>query len=362
MQDNAYKNCDLSVVIAAKNEEEMIKDCIESVLSSLEFAREKGVIESSEVILADSASTDKTVDIALKYPIKIIQLKKNWPLSAAAGFYIGYLHTNGKYVYFLGGDMVLDREWFANAIPYLNDEKIGAISGIEEEFLDESTLIGRKMKEFTKLDMPVGEVEMVGTAIFKRKVLEEVGPHNPYLKGGEDRDLAYRIRAADYKLIRINSRSVLHYWAKKDGKLTLKRYLRSAYNWSMGDGQAMRSTLNNKKVAIEHLKRYFNTFFIRIYGAIFLFISFIYMNILTIMLTSQTLAFTYFTLFIDTVLAVLALTYMLIRYKGENWDEFIFSFHVIPYVFVRHIGFITGFLKKPKAPSMYPTDVKVIKN
>ncbi|MCK4734102.1 MAG: glycosyltransferase [Methanophagales archaeon] len=355
------KKYDLAVVIITKNEEEMIADCTESTLSALDCAKGKGMIKSYETILADSASTDRTIEIAKQYPIKIVQLNKNWQLSSAAGLYIGYLHSNSDLIYFLGGDMVLDKNWFVNAIPYLSDDEIGAVSGIEDEFLDESTVIGRKMRESAKKDMPVGEVEMVGTAIFKRKVLEEVGQHNPYLKGGEDRDLAYRIRSKGYKLLRINIPSVSHYWAKKDGKLTLKRYLKSVYAWSRGEGQAMRYSISNKKIALKYLKRYVSTFYIKVYGIIFLFISLIYMNILTFLLIPQTLILAYFTLFIDVALLGLALSYAFIRYKGRKWKEFIFAFHIIPYVFIRHTGFIRGFLKKPKDPSTYPTDVKIIK-
>jgi len=358
---NSKKRYDLSVVIAAKNEEEMIGDCIKSVLSALDYAKEKGMIKTYEVILSDSASTDRTIEIAKKYPIKIVQLNKKWQLSCAAGFYIGYLHSNSDFIYFLGGDMVLDKNWFVNALPYLKEEKIAAVSGVEEEFLDESTVIGRKMRESTKLDMPVGEVDMVGTAIFKREILQEVGPHNPYLKGGEDRDLAYRIRYAGYKLLRIDCPSVFHYWAKKNGKLTIKRMLKSAYNWSKGDGQAFRASMNNKEIAMKHLKRYANAFYIRIYKDIFLYFSLVYINILSILLIPQTLTPVYFTIFIDFVLISLSIAYMFIAYKRGKWDELLFSLHVYPYAFLRHIGFLVGFLKKPKDPSTYPTDVKVVK-
>lgn len=358
---NTKKEYDLSVVIVAKNEEEMIGDCIESALSSLECGKEKGMIKSYKVILSDSASTDRTIEIAKKYPIKIVQLNKKWQLSCAAGLYIGYLHSNSDLIYFLGGDMVLDKNWFVNAIPYLSDDKIGAVSGIEEEFLDESTVIGKKMKESAKSDMPVGEVEMVGTAIFKREVLEEVGPHNPYLKGGEDRDLAYRIRSAGYKLLRIDHPSVFHYWAKKDGKLTIKIMLKSAYNWSKGDGQAFRASMNNKEIAMKHLKRYANAFYIGIYKDLLLYFSLVYINILSILLIPQTLTPLYFTLLIDFVLINLSIAYIAIAYKSGKWDRFLFSLYHYPYTFVRHIGFILGYLKKPKDPSAYPTDVKIIR-
>ena len=264
-------------------------------------------------------------------------------------------------IYFLGGDMVLDKNWFVNAIPSLDDEKIAAVSGVEEEFLDESTVIGKKMLDSAKLDMPIGEVEMVGTAIYKREVLNEVGPHNPYLKGGEDRDLAYRIRSAGHKLLRIDHPSVYHYWAKKSGKLTLRRYLKSAYTWSKGDGQAFRASMNNKEIARKHLKRYANASYLRIYKDIFLYLSLIYINILSILLTPQTLTPLYFTIFIDIALISLSMAYVVIEYKRGLLNEFLFSLHVYPYAFVRHIGFLLGFLKKPKDPSTYPTDVKIIK-
>ena len=247
-----------------------------------------------------------------------------------------------------------------DAIPHLKEEKIAAVSGVEEEVLDESTTIGGKMLDSAKLDMPIGEVDMVGTAIFKREVLNEVGPHNPYLKGGEDRDLAYRIRSAGYKLLRIDQPSVYHYWAKKSGKLTLRRYLKSAYTWSKGDGQAMRSSIGNESVSIMHLKRYLNTYFIRLYLNLFLFVSFFYLNIVSFIFLRGNV-YLYFTIFINTVILILASLYAHIRYKGGKWNEFLFSLHVYPYAFVRHIGFILGFLKKPKDPSTYPTTVKIIK-
>ena len=356
------KKYDLSVVIAAKNEEEMIGDCIQSVLSALEHAKEKGMIKTYKVILSDSASTDRTIEIAKKYPIKIIQLNKNWQLSCAAGMYIGYLHSNSDLIYFLGGDMVLDKNWFVNAMPYLKNKDIAAVSGIEEEFLDESTISGKRAKDAARLQMPVGEVDMVGTAIFKRAVLEEVGPHNPYLKGGEDRDLAYRIRSAGYKLIRIDSISLFHYWAKKGGKLTLKQQLKSAYTWSKGDGQAFRASLNNKEIAMKHVKRYANASYISVYKDILLYFSLIYISILSVLLIPQALTPLYFTMFIDFVLICLAIAYLFIAYKRGKWNEFLFALHKYPYVFVRHTGFILGFLKKPKEPSSYPTDVKIIKN
>ena len=59
---------DLSAVIVAKNEEKQIKYCIESLLKAFEK------YDSKQVILW-IISNDKTIEIAMDYPIEIYQLK-----------------------------------------------------------------------------------------------------------------------------------------------------------------------------------------------------------------------------------------------------------------------------------------------
>jgi len=55
----------VSVIIKAYNEQQHIAGAIESALTAL-----RGI--DGEVILADSASTDRTIAIAQSYPIRIV--------------------------------------------------------------------------------------------------------------------------------------------------------------------------------------------------------------------------------------------------------------------------------------------------
>ena len=67
----------VSIVIKALNEERHIAVAIESAMAALESMRGevmRGEI-MGEIILADSASTDRTVEIAANYPIKIVTLR-----------------------------------------------------------------------------------------------------------------------------------------------------------------------------------------------------------------------------------------------------------------------------------------------
>ena len=352
---------DLSVVIITKDEEEMIGECIESIIASIEYAVKNRTIDSYEIILADSASTDQTIEIAEKYPLKIVQLNKKWPLSAPAGRYIGWLHSKGKYVFFMDGDCILNKEWINISIPHLKDETVAGVDGIEEEHIDVTSPFYNLFKlNETKID-DVIEAEELGKAIFKRDALNKVGSYHPYLIGAEDRDISYRMRDAGYKLLRLPYPYVTHHWAKKDGKLTLKTFLKSVYVWSKGEGEALRYSFKNKRISKQYLLRYVNTNYIKIYGAMALFISLIYMNILTFLLMPHLSIHLIFTVGIDSFLFGLGLMYAGIRYYGGKWNEFIFSFHLIPYVLIRHFAFVLGFLKKLKSPDEYPTDVKIIK-
>ena len=84
---------EITVVIPAKNEEENIARCIESVFIALEG------IENSEIILVDSCSSDRTVEIAKEYPIRILRLQKHWPKSPAAGRFLGAINSNSIYIF-----------------------------------------------------------------------------------------------------------------------------------------------------------------------------------------------------------------------------------------------------------------------
>lgn len=83
----------LSVIVLAKNEEKIIRDCLESV----EWA--------DEIILVDSGSTDKTPEIAKKMGVKVIDIPsqklefakwRNKGLEAAQGEWVLYVDADER--------------------------------------------------------------------------------------------------------------------------------------------------------------------------------------------------------------------------------------------------------------------------
>lgn len=196
------EECMLTVVLIGRNEEQFIGGAIESVLKA------KSRIPSLEVIFVDSASTDRSVEVAQKYPIRILQLKPDWPRCVAAGRYIGYLHSHGKYIFFQDGDSNVEADWLAQAVEFMESHSnYGAIAGVlDEEYVDaEGKHHGGVPNVFQQdLSKDVCDVKHLGgIAFYRRKAMEEVGPVNPHLPTAEDHELCMRIRNAGYKLARI---------------------------------------------------------------------------------------------------------------------------------------------------------------
>src|SRR2546421_4207121 len=247
---------DLSVVVIARNEEQHIARCLDSCFRALTEARNRGMVKNSEVILVDSASEDSTVEIAAGYPATIIQLPANWPLSAAAGRRVGARHARGNLVLFVDGDSTISEEWLPDAIACIeSDESIAAVSGkVLEESGGDSILERYMLAESVR---PRAAPEAVSTGLFRREAYEAVGGMHPYLKGGEDRELAHRLRSAGYRLVMLDTMMGRHRMADVQ-KLSYITYFRSVFIWSFGDGQAFRISRHLPSVVAETRVRYLN--------------------------------------------------------------------------------------------------------
>lgn len=350
------EECDISIIILTRNEESLIGECIKSVLSALEYARKKNVLNSSEVILVDSASADNTIDIARKYPIRILQLDPSWQLSAGAGMYTGVSHSKGRFIAKVDGDTILYEDWFANALPELQKKGIGGVTGIYVEEVNDMSLTGNAYVNASK-NQPPGEVEVIATGIFNRSILFEAGSFNPFLKAAEDRDLSWKISDLGYKLMRLPFLEIRHFLADNGKEMTYFEHLKKMFGYSIGEGHAARYSIHNKKTFWRYLRRYTTVYFSQIYILIFLWMNLLYSNYLMLTESINSMLI----LIIDFLVLLFCLFIITVKYKGTGWEEFLYAFHVIPYMFVREMGFILGFLKLPKKPTEYPADVKIIK-
>jgi glycosyltransferase involved in cell wall biosynthesis len=236
----------LSVIIISRNEERNIARSIESVLSAT-----KDII-NPEIILVDSASTDRTVEIAANYPIKILQLSPSLPLSPGAGYYVGFQYATGDYIHFHCGDMLLNENWFKNSIPaFENDKKVGGVFGITtQEPYD--NLMAKNFMEYSK-NLLFGEVTFfAGAALFKREAIQDAGIFNPFLRGGEEGELSYRMIIEGYKLLRLPFQMSHHLGFNENFSISLRKKFR----YAISQGQIFRYSLDNRQIFVWRLKEY----------------------------------------------------------------------------------------------------------
>ncbi len=229
---------ELSVVLITRNQAWNISRLIESVV--------KGTlcVPSVEIALVDSASTDETVALAKRYPVRIFRLKPGQPLSPAIGRYVGYKQTQGEFVLFLDGDMELLPGWLEPALIFLRaTPRVGLVT---------STSVINLPRQSARL--PAASFEGIqfapprvssripfaagGAALYRHSVLEQVGPFNPYLYSEEEPELCLRVRGAGYSVLLFDQPIVRHY---DDAPVALSNVLsRRGRNFHLGIGQAAR--------------------------------------------------------------------------------------------------------------------------
>lgn len=221
----------VTIVIKVLNEEENIARAIQSALKAL-----KGY--KGQVVLVDSLSTDKTIEIAKKYPIEIIQLKNIKDRSCGIGPQIGYLNSKGDYIYILDGDMELNPEFISNAIKELESDKmLAGVSGRIYE-INTNNIVFRRRKERSSYKLMkekyVGKLMMGG--LYRKEAITKVGYFsNPYLHSYEESDLGHRLTLAGYKLKIIPVDMIKHYGDTTTSiNIFLNRW-KSRYLWGCGE-------------------------------------------------------------------------------------------------------------------------------
>ncbi|TFZ05984.1 glycosyltransferase [Ramlibacter henchirensis] len=238
--------CRVSIIIKALNEEANIAEAIESCLAALADV-------GGEVILADSVSSDGTVQVASKYPVRIVQLARASDRSCGAGPQLGYQHSIGEYVYIMDGDMKLVPGFLEHALAFLAQHpEIAGVAGRVVELNTES-LEYRERGERSLRAEPhrnPGQVDRLdGGGLYRRRAIEEAGYFSdPNLHSYEEFDLAVRLRSLGWKLWRLPFDAVTHYGHDAPPYRLLLRRWKSRY--ACGVGELVRGALGEPRMKL----------------------------------------------------------------------------------------------------------------
>ena len=186
----------ISLYVPCFNVEQFIDDCLEGVLTQ--------TYSIDEILIIDDGSRDDTVEIARRYPVKIIEHSSNKGLAAARNTAI--CHASNELVASLDADCVPSSTWLENLLPLLEDSKTGAVGGkLVETALHCTADYWRRshLRQDWGGDRVYNPSFVFGNNnIVRKSVVLSAGGYDESMRtNGEDADISNRMRTLGYKLI-----------------------------------------------------------------------------------------------------------------------------------------------------------------
>ena len=222
--------CRVSIIIKALNEEKRIVAAVESALAAVGAT-------GGEVVLADSCSSDRTVERVAGYPIRIVQLAHADERCCGVGPQLGYQHSAGEFVYILDGDMEMLPGFLPEALAFIQAHP--AVAGVGGRVVEMNT---GSLEYLARVErgmghMQAGEVDRLDMGgLYRRTAVEQAGYFSDRnLHSFEEFDLAVRLRAKGWKLWRIPVDAVHHHGHDAPPYQLLVRRWRSRYICGLGE-------------------------------------------------------------------------------------------------------------------------------
>jgi len=165
--------------------------------------------EDIEWIYVDSNSTDNSIRIALKYGAKVYRIEENSVYGPSTGRFVGTREAAGRWILYLDGDMVLEKE-FKEFIKRLKREEekmpestAGFVGRTRNILLDS---LGKVVGESDYVVIPQREMGPVekwgrvaayhgGAVLYRRELVLKARSWNPAVYQLEEIDLYSRIRS-----------------------------------------------------------------------------------------------------------------------------------------------------------------------
>lgn len=229
--------CLVSVVVVAKNEEQNIGACLQSLVGQ-DFPGGE-----YEIIVVDGGSTDRTREIAVDYPVV--------PITDRYGTLghqrnTGVRQASGRYVAFTDADCVADSSWLKNLVAAVRNAGPG-VAGVcgpnlvWPEDADFARVVGYTQETFlgsggsVQAANPGRFISRANTlpncnAVYQRDILTRER-YDDRLGVGEDADLNFRLRKRGYRFLYTPEAMVWHRRAPDFRRFAVKMF---AYGEAMG--------------------------------------------------------------------------------------------------------------------------------
>jgi GT2 family glycosyltransferase len=210
------------VVIIGRNEGDRLRRCIESAS------------RGGALVYVDSGSTDGSAQWARSRGADAIELDMSAPFTAARARNTGYRRLketspNLLYVQFVDGDCELQEGWLERAASFLDSHPdIGVVCGRRRERQPDKSIYNWLCDR--EWERPTGETDACGgDAMMRASAFEAECGFRDDLIAGEEPELCLRLRAAGFRIWRLESEMTLHDAAMTRFDQWWRRAFRSGY-------------------------------------------------------------------------------------------------------------------------------------
>jgi len=193
----------ISIIVRAKNEEKWITSCLSAIF--------RQNYKDFEVILVDNNSTDKTVEKARTFGVKVVTIDDYLPGKAIN---LGIRHARGDRIAILSAHCIpTSDDWLGNLARNLEDDKIAGVYGRQEPMSFSTDQDKRDLFNTFGLDkrVQVKDTFFHNANSMIRKEVWERFPFDEEVTNIEDRVWAKQVLAAGYNIIYEPEASVYHW-------------------------------------------------------------------------------------------------------------------------------------------------------
>ena len=192
----------LGAVVIGRNEGQRLLRCLRS-------------LEGTEVVYVDSGSTDGSQALAQGMGVEVVELDMSTPFTAARARNAGFARLcercpQARFVMFVDGDCEVVEGWMQRAEERLLERAdLAAVCGRRRERYPERSIYNALCD--LEWDSPLGEARACGGDVMIRiEALKDVGGYRDDLIAGEEPEMCVRLRAAGWKIERLDAEMTLH--------------------------------------------------------------------------------------------------------------------------------------------------------
>lgn len=317
----------IDIVIIGKNCEQILDDCIKSVINT------KWVYGEKNIFYVDSFSTDHSMQIANNYKDVKAFLLNEQPASAAKGRNYGATLGHGDIIQFVDCDVVLGKNWLDVVYQnFIENENLAGMKGILKEKNSRQNIYHFAASlEWNESNESCEELG--GICAIRRKCFEAVNGYRN-IESGEDPDLSRRLIEKGYKLKQDSEVMGVHDIRMNEFKVWMRRSIRTGWTYaSIGHKRMMKKDFfwirEQARILIRGL------------GAVLAIFGGAYFN-------QYLLGFLLLLVFVFQP-TLTSIPRMAKKFHISLYDSFVYSLHCSIILIPQFIGYVKYWLLKPKS-------------